>query len=444
MHRLLGFNLWLDALARSNETSPGRMASRPDGLRACRVCDSGSWPRWRYVEATTHLEAGHVVCAAAASAVAVSEEWKRRVCSNCFHLADARLPQGCANCDQCAYCSDACKIKHKAAHESICPALQKWPTLKKAGKETMAVLRLLLEVLAREHANSINQSSDEHVPGCPNFRALQHHPAKHDTPKEASDWSKACASFRSALEACEWCNPAAWSDDELHALTSRIDSNCFGVYKAGVGGDANAPTRRAPSGREVDLLGRGLYLDAALFNHSCAPNCSVSAGALSLEVILDEAVEEGDELTISYCDTQQPLAARRKHLKQAYHFDCMCERCVAEAANPAASLKLAYHSGGGPPKAPASKRERRERREERNAAKSTTAGSGCTAALSEPVEVRVIVDLRVLLKLAPKAKAPGAAVADKKQRKAKGGAAQPLQVPTCSVRLRTAAVVAVE
>ena len=46
--------------------------------------------------------------------------------------------------------------------------------------------------------------------------------------------------------------------------------------------------------------------------------------------------------------------------------------------------------------------------------------------------------------LAPKAKAPGAAVADKKQRKAKGGAAQPLQVPTCSVRLRTAAVVAVE
>ena len=155
-------------------------------------------------------------------------------------------------------------------------------------------------------------------------------------------------------------------------------------------------------------------------------------------------MEEGDELTISYCDTQQPLAARRKHLKQAYHFDCMCERCVAEAANPAASLKLAYHSGGGPPKAPASKRERRERREERNAAKSTTAGSGCTAALSEPVEVRVIVDLRVLLKLAPKAKAPGAAVADKKQRKAKGGAAQPLQVPTCSVRLRTAAVVAVE
>ena len=30
------------------------------------------------------------------------------------------------------------------------------------------------------------------------------------------------------------------------------------------------------------------------------------------------------------------------------------------------------------------------------------------------------MDLRVLLKLAPKAKAPGAAVADKKQRKAKG------------------------
>ena len=43
-------------------------------------------------------------------------------------------------------------------------------------------------------------------------------------------------------------------------------------------------------GRDVDLLGRGLYLEAALFNHSCSPNCSVSAGARTLEVVVDEVV----------------------------------------------------------------------------------------------------------------------------------------------------------
>ena len=77
---------------------------------------------------------------------------------------------------------------------------------------------------------------------------------------------------------------------------------------------------RTSLGRNVDLLGRGVYLDAALFNHSCAPNCSVSAGAWSLEMVVDEAVSAGDELTISYIETQQPLAARQKALRS-------CARC---------------------------------------------------------------------------------------------------------------------
>ena len=434
----------------SVDDPPADEADSSLGLLGCCSVDSGSWPRWRYVQASQPLQAGDVVCCAAAHAVAVSEEWKRRICARCFTLADARLTVSCAACQQCWYCGDACQAQHQAAHEQVCPALQRWGQLKKTGKETMAVLRLLLEVLAREHS-AIEQpavidleaspsSETPALPGAPSFMALQHHPARWDTPKEALDWARCCASFRNAVEACKWCpwlssgdglptrSPPP-SDAELHALTSRIDSNCFGIFRP-------APGESAPKtclGRNVDLLGRGVYLDAALFNHSCAPNCSVTAGALLLEVVVDEAVAAGEELCISYCETQQPLAARNRLLRTHYHFECACERCVAESSC-GGGMKLSYHSGGGPPKAPPSKKEKRDRREQKAAAKE--GGSCCSAppghagadADSSP---RVLVDLRVLLKLA---KAPTAAEARRGRKP--GGRPPPIQVPTCCVRLR--------
>ena len=322
------------------------------------------------------------------------------------------------------------------------------------------MLRLLLEVLATEHAgkqiagppllpDAELQADTAISRGCPSFERLQHHPPSFTTSKEASEWSSTCRSFRAIVEQCEWC---PWSigrecgsggggsggggsggggsggscggagigtspppptspptDTELHALVSRIDSNCFGVFRMGHG-EAASKTRTNAAGRNVDLLGRGVYLDACLFNHSCAPNCSVSTGVHSLHVTVDEAVEAGDELTISYCDLLQPYAARQRYLRKAYHFDCACERCTAEAAGDreaAAAVKLSYSSGGGTKQPARSKKERRERREERKP--SASIGSTLTAAAATSVHVHV--DLRVLLKLV-KAATPTAEAQD--------------------------------
>lgn len=349
----------------------------------------------------------------------------------------------CCVCQQCSYCSEACQEQHRPIHERVCPALQRWAQMKKAGKETMAVLRLLLEALAIDYAPAVQtRSADaaQNVVGAPSFSALQHHPATYDTPKEASEWARCCASFRGVVEACEWC---PWrpdgagstshrpppTDAELHALASRIDSNCFGIFRDGHGDGA---PRLASNGRNVDLLGRGVYLDAALFNHSCSPNCSVTSGARRLSVVCETPVAAGAELTIAYVDTQQPLAARQKLLRTHYHFECACVRCVAEAAPGATGAKLSYQSGGGTRKAPPSKREKREKREQKATRPSgvgDTEGEGVAAA-----EVRVLVDLRVLLKLA---KAPSK---PKDTRRRKGhGPPPPVHVPTVCVRLRTSA-----
>lgn len=440
---------------------------RMDGLLGCRSVDSGCWPRYRYVVSDEPLSASATVCRAPAHVAAVSEEWKRRVCAHCFSVAEARMALCCAACQQCYYCGSECMDAHRAAHARLCPALERWTQLKKAGKDTMTVLRLLLEVLAMEHAD-VDGTTTAAIPpktsgaDTVSFAALQHHPASYDTPKEASDWAHCCASFRSVLEACSWC---PWrkavgggderpppprpppSDAELHALTSRIDSNCFGIFRPDTG-DATPP--RTQRGRDIDLLGRGVYLQAALFNHSCAPNCSVSAGARTLEVVLDEDVAAGEELCISYIDTQQPRAARQKALRAHYHFTCVCARCAAEGG-PGGSAKLSYSSGGGPPKPQRSKRERRERREQKGCGGGEGGGSAAAplAGASEDVDaassaappaavtVRVVLDLRVLRKLA---KAPSA----KDARRRKGsGPPPPTHVAMCQARLRTAAVVEV-
>ena len=308
-----------------DEFSPAAAAA---GLcSSASVIDSGAWPRWRYVEATEDLAPGAIVCNADAHVVAVCEEWKRRACASCFAVAEARLERCCGQCQQVTYCSEACQEEHRRAHARVCPALQRWAQMKKAGKETMAVLRLLLEALALEQTGV----HEQHAMAA-SFSALQHHPAVYDTPKEASEWARCCTSFRGVVEACEWCPwrrlassitsgsgpatasaegevrdrdsdeasravdvtdgedgggarderngakrlPAAPpSDEALHALASRIDSNCFGIFRDGKGDGA---PRRASNGRNVDLLGRGVYLEACMFNHSCEPNCSVTSG----------------------------------------------------------------------------------------------------------------------------------------------------------------------
>ena len=85
-------------------------------------------------------------------------------------------------------------------------------------------------------------------------------------------------------------------------------------------------------------------------NHSCDPNCFATSGASTLRIETQQAVAQGEELTIAYVDTNLPRSARQKHLRACYHFDCACTRCVLEASASAPRQKLSYKKGarGGP------------------------------------------------------------------------------------------------
>lgn len=110
-------------------------------------------------------------------------------------------------------------------------------------------------------------------------------------------------------------------------LISALESNAFGIWT---------------SGRAGVNCGRGVWLGGAPFaNHSCEPNCEVVQGLAApdsdeltspalLRIVTSAAVPKGTELTISYTDTNAPLAARRDRLLAEYRFKCACPRCTRE------------------------------------------------------------------------------------------------------------------
>ncbi|KAG5490852.1 hypothetical protein JKF63_00974 [Porcisia hertigi] len=92
------------------------------------------------------------------------------------------------------------------------------------------------------------------------------------------------------------------------------------------------------SARDVSDLwwssrGQGIYTVGCLFNHSCDPNLCVKyscANDETLSVMALRDIKTGEELTISYIDTELPFSVRQQQLWEHYLFECGCPRCAAE------------------------------------------------------------------------------------------------------------------
>ena len=78
------------------------------------------------------------------------------------------------------------------------------------------------------------------------------------------------------------------------------------------------------------LEGTALYSAACRANHACAPNCDViyeDGGPLRVSLVAARDIREGEELTISYVDSDQDAVDRRAATAD-YGFLCECPRCA--------------------------------------------------------------------------------------------------------------------
>ena len=317
----------------------------------------------RHLVASRDLAAGTVVCTSPAYALSTFEEYKKRVCACCFTVAAGRLEHRCAACDQVYYCNASCRAAHAAhgaagslPHALTCPVLAALgPVRKCGGKSLQAVLRLVIEAIARR----------ELEPGAAAgfFAALESHPPRR-TPKEASEWSRATEHFRRALAASTSAPlaaaAAAIDERELHELVSKVDSNCFGCFVPSDGGD-----------RDVGF-GHGVYLAASMFNHSCAPNCAATTGIDKMEIRTAAAVAAGDR-ALDQLLRHQPSGRRAARVPQIVlrlrvRLHALRRRVRAGQGGRSPELRLASHAAAAD--------EPREAREEGAARREESGHSG--------------------------------------------------------------------
>jgi hypothetical protein len=80
--------------------------------------------------------------------------------------------------------------------------------------------------------------------------------------------------------------------------------------------------------------GSALYLLASLYNHSCEPSVNINFPASDGTAVFTAArrISVGEQLHISYTDTEQEVDVRQQYLAFSYGFHCNCPRCTDEVA----------------------------------------------------------------------------------------------------------------
>ena len=82
------------------------------------------------------------------------------------------------------------------------------------------------------------------------------------------------------------------------------------------------------------VIGKGLYLDFSILDHSCAPNAVWYSKGKELVVRTIENVDDFSQLRISYLPNLfEKTESRREKLMQDYFFLCQCSRCQDQSSD---------------------------------------------------------------------------------------------------------------
>ncbi|KAF9238974.1 SET domain-containing protein [Melanogaster broomeanus] len=105
--------------------------------------------------------------------------------------------------------------------------------------------------------------------------------------------------------------------DTIREVLARDTGNSFGIWD----GD-----------RRDDMMGWGIWISASYFNHSCAPNLRKKRQGRVLHFETTREIQAGEELCISYIETDSPVNQRRRELEESWFFTCRCYLCEKESS----------------------------------------------------------------------------------------------------------------
>ncbi|KAI8612285.1 hypothetical protein BC830DRAFT_1137496 [Chytriomyces sp. MP71] len=235
-------------------------------------------------------------------AFVVSREYFDLRCHGCgCELGIA--PLFCPKC-RAGYCASACEKRDEASHTISCS--QTWPPQLLDEEFDLAI-----KVDAVLQCASSTQIND--------FFKLKGHMddrSPHELQHILQSFSRYC--FSSNLP-CADARAAQQRAIHLTRIHTRVSCNSFAI-------------KGATMEDCTTVYGRGLFMQASLFNHACRPTCVLSfpsAGA-GIAVRAARDVQAGEAVTVSYGPTESRMnrLERRRVTASKWFFECACADCV--------------------------------------------------------------------------------------------------------------------
>ncbi|RYP81968.1 hypothetical protein DL770_005729 [Monosporascus sp. CRB-9-2] len=228
-------------------------------------------------------------------------------CSHCLMSPSGAAVRACTGCRTVHYCSAACqRADWSRAHKEECRAFGR---VRAEGHDAAALptpVRALMRLLL------LLAAADKKTGGAAVMVGeLEGHVGE----------------FRRA-------GGKRWRDMELQALAAlhylgreAIPESVTGAVEILCKLQVNSFNRA-----DVDFGESGLLLHPALamVNHSCMPNAFVQFVGRRAILRAYRAIEEGEEVEISYIECTLHRSHRQEALRSRYHFDCSCVRCTED------------------------------------------------------------------------------------------------------------------
>ncbi len=228
-------------------------------------------------------------------------------CAWCFADSDPYGPPYRRKCERCGiarYCSDRCRELARSAHEADeCTVVAAVAALGEREEDIVEdVLSVALVETLRKRGKSA--SFDEEL--C---------------------WAEQLdkGRLKRVAETSARVLGHIVEPERAQAIVGKIASNSFGLDTPMREGEFNESGER-----DVNFLGRVVYVEASFFNHTCdAPNVVRVRAGRRIHFLAGRAIADGEELCITYINSARHAdnVERQAKLFEYYAFHCNCGVC---------------------------------------------------------------------------------------------------------------------
>ena len=238
------------------------------------------------------------------------EEKKTIVCDHCFGriVRNRDTTIECTHCLQMYYCCYDCKLSDRKTHQKECHIFKKYyfPYLKHHFYRL--ILRLYLMTIDDK---DIQRQEYELYDG--NKRTLD---GLEGHLSEIRSDDRRFKHFQYIYETVYYL-----------AQEFNFEFNCQLIYQLFCRLVINHFDIISLNETRAESIGSGLYMRAAVINHSCQPNAAAIYLGTTFVLKAIQKIRVGDEITISYVDLEMDRFRRQNWLKKTFYFDCQCIKC---------------------------------------------------------------------------------------------------------------------